>query len=234
VRALKVIVGLGNPGKEYATSRHNVGFMVLDVLAGVGTWTAARIKRQVEFTEGQIEGARTLLLKPLTFMNRNGPAIRDYLSLLPLGSLIRNLAREPRGSSSPIPEKVDRPTLRDLLLVVHDDLDLPMGALRFRGRGSAGGHRGVESLASALGTTEFGRLKVGIGRREERDAAEYVLEPLRGEPRRELEETARSAAQAASCWVRDGLDACANRINRRERRNSPEEPGTQAPSIEVD
>jgi len=104
-------------------------------------------------------------------------------------------------------------SLSDLLLVVHDDLDLPWGKLRFRESGASGGHRGMASLIEALGTEGLGRLKVGIGRREGSDAAEYVLEPLRGEGAEQLLNVAAHAAKTLPVWIEHGIQTCANQFN---------------------
>jgi PTH1 family peptidyl-tRNA hydrolase len=128
-------------------------------------------------------------------MNASGPSLRDFLE-----------AHLPRSESS-----VDWPG--DALLVVHDDLDLPLGKIRFRARGASGGHRGVGSVAEALAGDSFSRLKVGIGRSEGVEAADYVLEPLEGEERDHLLALAEAAAATLPTWVRSGVEAAANDFN---------------------
>ena len=145
-------------------------------------------------------GLDLILVKPQTYMNASGRAVAALL----------------RAQAGTLLEAAEGDLdLRSELLVISDDLDLPFGKLRFRGRGSAGGHRGVESVIDALGTDLFSRLRIGVGRREveSQDAAEYVLEPLVGEEREVLSASAQHAAAALPLWVRQGVDACANRYN---------------------
>lgn len=190
-------MGLGNPGKEYAASRHNVGFLVLDQFAKGEDFSRGKKKFKVLSMEKKIGEETVFLLKPETFMNLSGPAVRDFLSYF---------------SRSPDPALFDS-GLEDQVLVVHDDLDLPEGKLRFRARGSSGGHRGVASIIEALGTSDFGRLKIGIGRREGSEAISYVLEPLQGPDEERLSTVAAEAAKTLPVWIREGLEACANRFN---------------------
>ncbi|MBI4600347.1 MAG: aminoacyl-tRNA hydrolase [Planctomycetes bacterium] len=193
MRLMKFIVGLGNPGEAYARSRHNVGFLVVDQFARDQEFPAARRKLAVRYREKRLSGAPVFLLQPETFMNRSGPAVRDLVAYF--------------GGDVP-PAEGD-------LLVVHDDLDLPRGRLRFRAQGSSGGHRGVESVIQALATDRFHRLKIGIGRPEHagRDAADYVLERLGGDEETLLLEVASRAAKMLGVWIDEGIVACANRFN---------------------
>ena len=148
---MKLIVGLGNPGPEYRDTKHNIGFRVLDRLASrhAVRW---RQSRQAEVGEGKVAGEAVLLAKPQVFMNRSGEAVLD-------------LMRE------------NRLAVFDLV-VVYDDLDLEIGRIRIRTRGGSGGHRGMESIIQALGDDRFIRVRLGIGRDERVDPAEYVLKPF--------------------------------------------------------
>jgi PTH1 family peptidyl-tRNA hydrolase len=219
-------VGLGNPGKAYASSRHNVGFLVVDHFAKEEGFSRGKKKLQVLSMEKKVGEETVMLLKPETFMNLSGPALREYLRYFGFkperdGGHGGDSAE---GGSSDADSAVDSPSglnpgLEDQLLVVHDDLDLPEGKLRFRARGSSGGHRGVASIIEALGTGAFGRLKVGIGRPQltggagGSDASGYVLEPLRGPAEETLSAIAREAARTLPIWIREGLEASASRFN---------------------
>jgi len=188
---LKCIVGLGNPGDRYARSRHNVGFLIVDRFAALEGFPVARKNLRVLSAEKRIHGHEVVLLKPMTYMNASGPAVREILDQL--------------GVTGVPPA--------DSILLVHDDIDLPLGKLRFRARGASGGHRGVESVTAALETDVVSRLKIGVGRPEGADAAEYVLEPLdTGEERRFLA-AAERGAEALPVWVQEGVEAAANRFN---------------------
>jgi PTH1 family peptidyl-tRNA hydrolase len=135
---------------------------------------------------------RVFILKPQTYMNLSGGAVREWLAY-----------------SGVAPGE----DLMGTLLVVYDDLDLPPGKLRFRAQGSAGGHKGVESVISALGHDRFSRLRIGIGRREGAEAADYVLEPVDKTTREALESAARQAAETLPVWIEAGIDACMSRFN---------------------
>ncbi len=181
---MRAVVGLGNPGPEYALTRHNLGFWVVDRLRAVGRW------RRVLFPWGELflEGDRTLL-KPLTYMNRSGEAVRALLAFRPL-------------------------TPQDILLV-HDDVDLPTGAVRLRERGGDGGHLGVRSVIVALGTEDVPRLKLGIGPKPQGvDLADYVLTQPQGEELERLRAAVAFAAEVAAAFLKGGY-AAALRIHSR-------------------
>ncbi len=146
-----------------------------------------------------------MLVKPLTYMNLSGTSIRD---LLAFHRVIGRAAGEDElaADDSPI-------CLRDVLLVIYDDLDLPFGHLRFRTRGSSGGHRGLGSIIQELKTERFSRLKVGIGRDDEQLPEDYVLEPLRGASDDELVNAAQTASETIPSWLENGVVASANRYN---------------------
>lgn len=190
---MRCVIGLGNPGARYIDTAHNMGFLVLDrVLRGLRSSESVRSLVDLRRLEADIALAGTatgdiLLVKPLTFMNASGRSVARILAEYDLGP--------------------------GQMLVIHDDLDLPFGKLRFRARGSSGGHRGVESIIEATGTGEFSRLKIGIGREAGADAADYVLRPLPVELREDLEDTLRRASEAVRFWIDEGVQKSAERFN---------------------
>jgi PTH1 family peptidyl-tRNA hydrolase len=183
--AVRIIVGLGNPGPDYADTRHNAGWMALEELAG----RLGRVREEFR-GDGMLGRAReALLFKPLLFMNRSGP---------PVARLMRETGA----------------ALEDLLVIV-DDLNLPLGALRLRPGGSSGGHNGLASLAEALGSEQFARLRLGIGPRPgDVDARDFVLSPFEDAEWDAVDDMADRAASAALCWLRDGVEEAMNRFNR--------------------
>ena len=184
---MKIVVGLGNPGKQYEETRHNVGWMVVDRLAERAGWTGrvkARDAAAVVF--GRYRGLDVMLVKPTTFMNESGIAVRKVL------------ARE-------------RAPLEDLLVVV-DDFALPFGRLRIRDAGSAGTHNGLRSIIGELGSERFARLRVGIGDPQRR-ATDQVLTRFAADERALLDTVLDAAADAVEDWARDGAPKAANRWN---------------------
>jgi PTH1 family peptidyl-tRNA hydrolase len=188
---IKLLVGLGNPGARYARSRHNIGFMILERLARAHALKFTRQRFQAEIAEGSIKNARVLLARPQTFMNLSGHAVVKLVRFY-------------------------RVALTDLL-VVYDDLDLPLGKLRLRSRGSAGGHHGMESIIAQLGTTDFPRLRVGIGRPNADTTADatvdYVLGAFSETELVALEETFARAIHAIEVWLDEGIDVAMRRFN---------------------
>ena len=186
---MKVICGLGNPGERYRATRHNVGFRVVDLLADRwGLTGSGRVKDGSARLEVQRPDpiARVLLVKPLRFMNLAGSALKAAL---------RN---------------TDVDIATDLLLV-SDDVDLSLGRLRLRKSGSAGGHNGLRDVIEALGTDEFSRLRVGIGRGGE--TVDHVLATFKPEERTMATEAVALAADAAERWLADGIEAAMNEFN---------------------
>ena len=184
---MKIVVGLGNPGKKYAGTRHNVGFAVVDALAqspGVGGFQSRFDAEVAEAREGD---EKLLLLKPETFMNLSGRAVRQALDFYQM-------------------------TAADLL-VVCDDINLPLGKLRFRARGTHGGHNGLRDIQSHLGTTEYSRLRIGVDAPPEDEAVEHVLGRFRPSEKPIMAEALASAVQGVVLWVREGIDACMNQYN---------------------
>lgn len=185
---MKVIVGLGNPGGEYAETRHNAGFLVVDMLAE-SLKLDFRAKYQGLVAEGQINGERFFLLKPQTYMNLSGRAVRELTNFYKI----------------PGPE----------ILVIHDDMDLPLGKIRFREKGSPGGHNGIRSIIGELGTEEFWRLKIGVGRPPAQwDPARYVLTPFAKEEIPALEEVLARAEKAVPMWLSGEKVQAMNLFNR--------------------
>ncbi|HMQ30542.1 MAG TPA: aminoacyl-tRNA hydrolase [Chloroflexaceae bacterium] len=184
-----LIVGLGNPGAQYARTRHNIGFDALDALAGRHGLEFRAKRANSLIAEGGIAGQRVALVKPQTYMNLSGQAVSALHSWYKIDP-----ARE--------------------LLVVYDDLDLPFGKLRFRERGSAGTHNGMRSIVGQLGGGEFPRLRVGIGQPPGRmDAAAYVLNRFTKEEEAERPFLIAGIADALELLLREGLVAAMNRYN---------------------
>ena len=187
---MKLGVGLGNPGRAYENTRHNAGWHVLDEFAKRRKAELRRSwRRPIQSTKTSLEGVGPLLLvKPLTFMNLSGDV---------LPALMR-----PAGM-----------TAKDLI-VVADDVNLPLGKLRIRARGSAGGHNGLKSVIERVGTEEFVRVRVGVGDKEDgKSLKEHVLERMPAEERQALSEAAARAADAVECILVQGVDSAMNRFN---------------------
>ncbi|MDX6559327.1 MAG: peptidyl-tRNA hydrolase, family [Blastocatellia bacterium] len=179
---MNLIVGLGNPGSEYEWTRHNVGFLLIDELAADAAVIVKRRECRALVGSGIIEGQRSKLVKPQTFMNLSGES---------LACLIAKDELADAGKS---------------LIVVSDDLALPFGTIRLRARGSAGGHNGLKSIIAALGTNEFIRLRIGIQPEHPvSDARKFVLDEFASAERRALKETLERGADAVRSVLRDGL-----------------------------
>ena len=190
---MKVILGLGNPGREYEATRHNVGWWVLDHLADVWRFDRWRKDGEALTASGTVLGHRTRLVKPLTYMNLSGAVLKPYLR------------REGWSATS------------DLLVVV-DEVALPLGKLRLRARGSAGGHNGLKSVQGAVGGQEYARMRIGIApapdeRRRVGDLADYVLAPFGKIERQEILEAMPTYEKAVETWVKEGIEAAMNRFN---------------------
>lgn len=186
--APKLIVGLGNPGRKYAQHRHNIGFQIVEALAEAHGLAFDKFQHRARVAVGQIRDQKVVLARPLTYMNLSGtsvgPLVREYK--VPL----------------------------DRMLVVYDDLDLPLGVLRLRPKGGSGGHRGMRSIIQHLGTEDFPRLRVGIGRPPAgQDPADYVLSPFAEDELPVVVRVREQAVAAIECWVEEGLDAAMSRFN---------------------
>ena len=176
-----LIVGLGNPGKEYEWSRHNLGFMLIDKLAQEEGIAVSRRECSSLVGRAQLEGVRTKLAKPQTFMNLSGHAVSCLLA------------------------KIDSETPVSQLVVISDDLALPLGTIRIRERGTAGGHNGLKSIIAALGTNEFVRLRIGIQPEHPiSDAKGFVLDTFARSERPVVIETIERSAKAIRTIIRDG------------------------------
>lgn len=183
---MKVVVGLGNPGGQYAGTRHNVGFAVIDSLAASPHAGRFQSRFQAQIAELAAGSHRMLLVKPETFMNLSGHSVRQVLDFY-------------------------KTPLEDLL-VVCDDINLPLGKLRIRARGTHGGHNGLRDIQSHLGTTEYPRLRIGVDRPGD-DAVGHVLSRFRPSERAVIEDAVALAAQAAVLWAEQGVAACMNQYN---------------------
>ena len=187
-----LIAGLGNPGPEYAANRHNVGFRCVERLAATHGLAFDKRQKQGLVALGAIGEWRVILAQPQTFMNESGRAV------VPLA----------RFYHVPL----------ERLLVVYDDLDLPPGTVRLRPEGGSGGHKGIRSIIDHLGSQEFARLRIGIGRPPGRmDPAAYVLQDFSAEEEPLLEETLERAVAAIETWLREGITVAMDRYNQRTR-----------------
>ena len=185
-----LIVGLGNPGGEYADTRHNAGFRAAETLAE--RWRAGwslEKKFQARVAKVDLGERRVVLCEPQTYMNQSGEAVRAVLGFYRV------------------------PVAR--LLVLVDDADLPFGEIRLRGRGSSGGHHGLDSVAEHVGTTDYARLKIGIGQRRDgpRQITGFVLSPFAGEEKKTLGKILARVADQAECWMAEGVERAMNKFN---------------------
>jgi peptidyl-tRNA hydrolase, PTH1 family len=204
--SLKVVVGLGNPGSQYAGTRHNIGWLVMDRLAERAGWDGrGRRRDNSNVVGGRYRSLDLTLVKPLTYMNESGLAVRKVLQRehAPLGDL----------------------------LIVADDFALPFGKLRFREGGGAGGHNGLGSIIEELGTEKFSRLRIGIGE-PNRSAVDHVLTKFAPDEQQRLDELLDAAADAVEEWAREGTSKAANRYNMFELR--PADTARLAAAGEVD
>lgn len=195
-----LIVGLGNPGREYAETPHNLGFQVVDRLAAAHGIRVTKPDSSALAGDGTIEGRPVMLAKPQTFMNLSGTSVRRLME---------------KHAFSPAD-----------LVVIYDDLDLPWGSIRIRPKGSAGGHNGMKSVIAAIGTQEFARVRLGIhpGRpiRDGRDR-EYVLSPMKREQKQELDELLDTVCRAVESIIVEGVEKSMTRYNRRAQDANTEE-----------
>jgi PTH1 family peptidyl-tRNA hydrolase len=184
---IRLVVGLGNPGSKYQGTRHNIGFELVDRLASGGSGASFVRKFEGVLAETEIDYRRVLLLKPDTFMNLSGRSV---------GQAVRFYKLEPSE-----------------ILVVCDDLSLPLGKLRIRPGGSDGGQKGLRDIAAHLGTEQFPRLRIGIGEQGDLDATDFVLSRFRSPERAIVDDALILASQAVAVWLTQGIDAAMNRFN---------------------
>lgn len=185
---MKLIVGLGNAGRKYENTRHNVGFEVLNVVAERCAAEAAKDKFDGRLADSTIGSERVLLLWPLTLMNRSGQSVAAAASFYQVA-------------------------LSDVL-VVCDDFNLPLGTLRFRSQGSAGGQKGLQDIIRRLGTEQFNRLRLGIGPVPDSwDPADFVLGRFSADDRPVIDAAIERAADGVECWAKEGIEASMNQFN---------------------
>jgi len=182
-----MIVGLGNPGDEYADTRHNTGFKVIDALAEAIGIKVKKRKFGARFESGEFAGEKLILLKPWQYMNRSGQAVATAVGFYKIN-------------------------IRDLM-VVTDDMDLEPGRIRLRYKGSAGGHNGLADIIQKLGTNEFARCRVGIGRSTGMDTVGYVLDKPQKDERSLFTDAIERARNAVLCWIEYGIDTAMNKFN---------------------
>ena len=184
-----LVVGLGNPGDQYENTRHNAGFRVVDELADRGDFPVQRLKFHALTNTAVIGGQGVLVMKPVTYMNLSGEAVGEAARFYKIP-----------------PERV---------LVISDDVSLPIGKLRIRKGGSAGGHNGLKSIIQHLGTDQFPRVKIGVGEKPhpDYDMADWVLSKFTGEDLKTIQAAVKKAADAVACYVEHGPDKAMNRFN---------------------
>ena len=205
---MKIIAGLGNPGKEYENTKHNVGFLTIDILAEKYGIKVNKIKFKGLVGEGMIGTEKVILVKPQTYMNLSGQCIREIVAFY----------------------KLD---IEDLV-VIYDDIDLPMGNLRIRKKGSAGTHNGMRSIIYDLQDDGFPRVRVGIGGERKGDLANYVISGFSGDDRKLIEEAIVKAADAVACLVEDSIDRAMVDYNTKKPKvkKQKQEPDTEKPEEE--
>ena len=189
-----LVVGLGNPGKEYARTRHNVGWWLLDHLADVWHFDGWKKESESRVSDGLVAGEKVRLVKPQTYMNLSGQALRNYLRL-------------------------ESWSAAEDLLVVSDEVQIPVGRFRIRAHGSAGGHNGLKSVEAALGNQAYARLRIGVGPSEERKGifpslTNFVLAPFARDEREDVLAILPELATATETWLRDGVERAMNLYNR--------------------
>lgn len=182
-----IIAGLGNPGKEYAGTRHNVGFDAIDYLVEKYKINLNKLKFNSVYGELNINGEKVMLVKPVTYMNRSGTAISEIINYfkVPLENLI----------------------------VIYDDIDIPVGALRIRPHGSPGTHNGMKSIVSSLGSEKFPRIRIGIDRNPDVDLADYVLQRFNPDERLKINEIIKFAAESSEEIIKTNLESAMQKYN---------------------
>ena len=202
-----IIAGLGNPGKQYENTKHNVGFLTIDVLAEKLGIRVSKIKHKALPGEGFISGEKVILVKPQTYMNLSGESIREILSFYKAD-----------------PER---------LVVIYDDIDLPMGSLRIRKKGSAGTHNCMKSIIYQIVSEDFPRVRIGIGGERKGDLADYVISGFRKEDRKTVEDSILRAADAVICTVEKGIDIAMGEYNTKAKKKSAQEKKPERESAEI-
>ena len=184
-----LVVGLGNPGSQYENTRHNAGFIAMDIMAEKLGFDIKRLKFKGLIGDTVIDGRQVAFLKPSTYMNLSGESVRDAMQFYKI----------------PV----------EKLLVICDDISLAPGRLRIRRKGSAGGHNGLKNIIQHLGTDQFPRVKVGVGEKPhpDYDMADWVLGKFQGEDRKAMDAAVKRAADAVECLLREGMDRAMSRYN---------------------
>ena len=186
---MKLIVGLGNPGKEYDMTRHNTGFYCLDVLSDEMNQSIDKEKFKGLYTKFKYKGEDVILLKPQTYMNNSGESVAAVMQFFKI----------------PVED----------LLVIYDDMDMPVGKLRLRQKGSAGGHNGIKSIISHIGTQEFDRIRIGIGKDKLIPVVDWVLGKFPQEQQEDLNHALEQAAKAAKFSIKHSFSDTMNRYNKK-------------------
>lgn len=186
---MKCIVGLGNPGRKYEKTRHNIGFMVIDELASRFNTNLSEVKHKAIYTITTINGEKVMLIKPQTYMNLSGEAVRPLMDYYKIAT--------------------------EDVVVVYDDLDLPVGKVRLREKGGHGGHNGIRSLIQHLGTKEFKRVRIGVGRpTNAQPVVDYVLQPFAKVETEEIKLVKLEAADACEMWLEKSYIDVMNAYNK--------------------
>ncbi len=187
-----LIVGLGNPGRQYENTKHNVGFDTVDYLIEEYRIPQAGVKHKAMYGKGIIAGQKVLIAKPLTYMNLSGESVRELVDYY----------------------KIDPETE---LIVLYDDISLEPGQIRIRKKGSAGGHNGIKNIIAQIGTDVFARVKIGVGEKPKNwDLADYVLSPFGKEERAAVDDAIKKAAKAVEMIVQEEIDSAMNMFNRKQ------------------
>lgn len=186
---MKIIIGLGNIGKEYENTRHNAGFMAIDKLADLLNFSFNQEKFSAYFSKGKVDGEDIILLKPTTYMNNSGIALRQCMDFFKC---------KPQD-----------------ILVLYDDMDMSVGKLRLRQKGSAGGHNGIKSIISHIGTQEFDRIRIGIGKNPMIPTVDWVLGKFSKEDKENLENALDQASKAAKYSLNHTFQDTMNRYNKK-------------------
>lgn len=188
-----LIAGLGNPGKQYERTRHNMGFDTIDELVDRHRIPGSGMQHKAMYGKGMIAGEKVILAKPLTYMNLSGDSVREFINYY----------------------KMDPETE---LIIIYDDIDLEPGQIRIRKKGSAGGHNGMKSIISQIGTQNFYRVKVGVGAKPAGwDLADYVLGRFSTKEREEVDKAIEEAADAVEVILGEGIDAAMNKYNAKKK-----------------
>lgn len=202
---MKIIIGLGNPGREYAGTRHNIGFDAVTAISDKYNIRLDTKKFKGLMGQGCIEGEKVILVQPQTFMNLSGECVREVADFYKLK-----------------PEDI---------IVICDDISFDVGRMRVRPKGSAGGHNGLKNIILHLGTEEFARIRIGVGEKPDGwDLADHVLARFPKETEPQIREILKKAVEAVECWISDGIDKTMNRFNINPAGNKKDNNGKKQPA----